>query len=288
MRNKLLLLAVLVMALFSACENVFEDTIADKDSAKADAEDLELALNNRNYGAIIGGLGFKLGAAPTQAQLQALSTREKYLLQMALLGESGFNAVDVLDTFLKDRDDSGSTSDILLQSFSVGQVASSDVLTAKQKLYGWTKDIEKADTGKDKHIKTAAAIAATLDTLMGVINVANTLKDILDGLPAGTAELSFDKNDSNYIGNIIKDEDVDKDKIKDAIQKVVDENSAFLDSIGENIELLEGTIKDLVPEGDTEMYDKFDEFIADFRDPATGKIAIDKEKLSQFISDQWK
>ncbi|MDR1627127.1 MAG: hypothetical protein LBT33_11370 [Spirochaetia bacterium] len=278
MKNKAILLAVLVVVAFSACENIFEDTIANKDSAEADAEDLELALSRRNYDAVIKGLGFDPDATadPTQAELAALRTREKYLLQMAWLGKTGFSTVDVLDAFLKD--DSGHTSDILLQSFSSGDLASNDVLDFKQKRYKWTKKIQEADAADDKNIKTAAGIAATLDTLMSVMRVANAL--------AGT-DVSFNKDDPNYIGNIIGGKT--PTEIEAEIDTVFDlSGSGNLDSIQENIELLNGTIISLVPDGDTDMYDKFNEFITTFDADGDGQIdTIDKTSLAEFIYNQW-
>jgi hypothetical protein len=273
MRDKLFLLTVLIAALFSACENIFEDTIADKNSAEAEAEDLELALRGRNYDALIKGLGFDPEAAPAQAKVEALNTRGKYLLQMALLGKTGFSAVDVLDSFMKEDSDD-STSDILLQSFSSGdKSASIDVLDFKQARYKWTKDIGRAGAGGDKNIKTAAGIAATLDTLMSVARVANAL--------AGTA-VSFNKDDPNYIGKTIGDQ-----PDKDAVKAKISSSGVDLAAIGENIELLEDTMTSLVPDGDTEMYDKFNEFIETFKDPATGVISVTDDTLAQFIYDQW-
>ncbi|MDR1316431.1 MAG: hypothetical protein LBK13_06115 [Spirochaetales bacterium] len=276
MRKKTLLVLGLAAFAFFACENIFEDTIANTTSSAAHEEALELNLSARNYDAVIRELGFDTdpaAAPPTTAQFGALTTRKKYLLQMALLGKTGFSAVDALDSFMKD-DSSDHTSDILLQTFPAGEKATNDVLDSKQKLYGWVKQIKDADPTDDKNIDTAAGISATLNTLMSVMRVANEL--------AGT-DVSFNKDDPDYIGN--KFSGKTEPEIETAITTIF---GSDLSAIQEDIELLNTTMNSLVPAGDTEISKKFDEFIVEFKIPGTNKIKpITSAELAKFIHDQW-
>jgi hypothetical protein len=281
MKNKAIALVFVLSVLLSGCKNIFEDTIANKNSKEAQEEKLELALDEHDYDTIILMLdpnpvatAAAVNAPNDYIHLAGLNSREKYLLQMAWLGKSGFNAVDVLSDFLKD--DSDSTSDILLRSLApAGGAATTAVLNEKQKLYKQVKAINSFGIG-DKDIQTAAGIAATLDTLMAVTRVANELVSSLPG-----TDVSFVKGDPNYIGDVIAG------KSQTEIESAIATALPVLDDIVDNITLLNDTITRLVPGADTDMYEKFDEYIYEFKDPVTGSIDVDPGKLAKFIYDQW-
>jgi hypothetical protein len=300
MKIKTFLLLSVSAVLFCACDNIFEETIADKNSGAAKTEELEIALNDRNYDKIISGLGFnpdKTGTdTPQASQFSGLSAREKYLLQNALLGKTGFNAVDILSAFLED-DNNDSTSDVLLKSLSsADKDASDEVLNPKQKRYAWAKKIK--DTAlDDKDIATAAGIAATLDTLMAVTKIANNLLGELGDLAEIAENVSFDPQDDNYIGKVFNaeqftNETTRQEAIENAINAVFPDDT--LSGIVENITMLEDTIKLLVPEGQTEMVEKLNEYTDKFKEMnnTTGKLEIKENitpaELADFIMDQWK
>jgi hypothetical protein len=285
MKKKMILLAVLAAALFLGCSNIFEDTIADKSSDAADQEELELALNARSYDKIIGALD----GNPTATQagncthLQGLSLREKYLLQMAYLGKSGFNAVDILSAFLET--DSESTSDVLLKSLSAAdKTATNDVLNKKQAFYKGVKAIRRISADKD--VMTAAGIAATLDTLMSVTRVANKLAEIMGVTGEG---VSFDPGDPNYIGKIFDSGNfLNETARKTAIESAINSSGIVLTDIHEDVDLLDDTIKVLVPAGQTDMTDKLNEYTEQFKTGNDVKASITEADLADFIMGQWK
>jgi hypothetical protein len=178
------------------------------------------------------------------------------------------------------EDSNDSASALLLKSFSSDSKASAAVLDEKEKCYAWAiaiadDDADDTSKEKDKDIQIAGGIAATLNTLMAIVRVANEI--------AGAAtDVSFNKDDPDYIGNQFSGKS--PDEIADAIDTAL---GGDLSSIQGNIELLNETMNDIVPEGDTEISKKFDEFIEEFSDGSGGITPITKEDLANFIVHQW-
>jgi hypothetical protein len=273
MKLKALLSAIMASALILSCANIFEDTIANDSSGAAKAEKLELALDARDYDTIINKL------QKPDGDYSRLSTREKYLLQVAWLGKTGFNAVDVLSSFFTDDDgDDKTTADILLSSLAASTQsgnASNEVLNEKQEYY--KKVIAIKDITDDPDIKTAAGIAASLDTLMSVTRLANALN-------GGNGDVSFNSEDSNYIGNVFTGNYSNKDDLKDDIDIALAGlgGDGFLNEITGNVDLLNETIAILGGDNNTDIADKMKEYTATLSGGASA------ESLAAFIWDQWK
>ena len=271
MKIKALILAAVCILLF-ACANIFEP-IADKDSKEAKAEELELALENHDYQKIIGQLD---GDA---AHLQKLSLREKYLLQMAWIGKTGFTAISILDTLFDDN--SANTSNILIQSFaSKDKQINTDDYNKKNVLYVKARDMNGLlfNPTQEKNISTASGIAASLDMLMSVTHIAKLLNP---GIPY----ISFDSNDPNYIGDIFKGKYADATALETAINGAFPnalELQDFLDNMQTNVTSLGKTIEQLIGQDDsTDISKKLDEYLNDF------ETGVNSTTFATFIWNQW-
>jgi hypothetical protein len=265
-----MLAAFLTLTLAFGCSNIFEDTIANDSSKEAKAEKLEMALTSRDYNAIIGALDNPAG------NYGGLSAREKYLLQMAWLGKSGFTALDILTEFFKD-DDNRSTSDILLASLgNTAKNVDTALITGKRAYYSKTMAM-KAQSGGVQDIDTVAGVAATLDTLMVVTLIAEKMNTI-----TGIEGVSFDKDAPNYIGAQVEAID-DKDDLEDLIENLSQAADIDLAELVTNIELLKDSIGSLGGT-DSDIGEKFDEYTQDILDNGNVTAA----SLAEFIWNQWK
>jgi DNA-binding phage protein len=304
---KKLALMLLVSVFAIACGDNLMDPIADDDSSAAQSVELEKALNEKNYDYIIGELGKlcvdedividpkfpeALEKCITYPDYSDLSAREKYLLLLAYLGQTEFDALANLEQFFEDDDDISAT-DVLsgLQTDSdnltLGRIA--DKVPRYERIL-WVAD--KYGEG-DPDIETVAGIAAAMKLLISVSDVTLKVSEILDIKIPGTdldlTKVSFNEDDDNYVVKVFENFDTDnlpaKDQVIASLKGMETTLNTDIDYVVKAAETLGGGA---VSEEDmTEVKENLDEYIAEMKGcppetPDCGNL-ITAESIYDFI-----
>lgn len=276
MKKLFYLLLFCIFGIISACST-------DEDSKEAKAYELEMALEAKNYDKIISELQ---NSDVTDIDYTRLSQREKYLLQMAWIGKSGFSALDIIDQFFEDNAD---TTDILFSSVSAG-TASADkaALTAKKDLYSLVSAMDNDVNNRDHFdldINTASGIASALKSVIIVSDLALGLSEIANISGVSPDNISFDKDAPNYVGNIF--DNVTNDDLKDKINEMVD-----VEELNKTIEDLSSAVDNLASisnEDDTaEVKEKFDDFLNKISNCRSGTCEVTKDSLESYINETFR
>jgi hypothetical protein len=242
---------ILCVFIISGCDSsIFENNIADDKSSAAKAEQLEIDLDDGNYSKIISALERADGI------YTSYSDREKYLLQLAYLGSTGFDIIGNLEEFLGDEDGKDLTG-VFLKSISGTGSFTNETISDKQSIYTLIRDINSAENNpaREHNIAFAAGIAASIDTFMLIGKFAD---DLLTYIP-GMENISFDSDAPNYIGKVF-DEIADDPAASGDLDNLI---AGSLDEIVENIGVLEETIAILG--GGTENLQDLEEFLDEMR-----------------------
>ncbi|MDR2104543.1 MAG: hypothetical protein LBP51_02180 [Deferribacteraceae bacterium] len=262
--------------IYIGCDsNIYEKTIADDDGDAAQAEQLELYLDDKNYTKIISIL--------EGGDYNSYTDREKYLLQLAYLGSTGFDLLSNLEEFLGDDNDKELT-DVFIKSIAgANSFANSGVISAKRAVY---KNIVKIDAdynqSRDNDISFAAGLTATIDTVMLIGSFAD---DLLNNTSLGVNfdQVSFNADDPNYIGKVFGEIAGSPTDVA-ALKGMID---AKLGDIIDNTGALEKVITQLGGSGAASDLKDLEEFLDEMRDPTCIKTEYDscltKDSIYNFI-----
>jgi hypothetical protein len=270
--------------MISSCDSsVYENNIADDKSSEAKAEQLEIDLDDGNYSKIIGALERPDGV------YASYSDREKYLLQLAYLGSTGFDIIENLKEFLGDNGDKDLTGVFLKSISGIEGFADGTVIQSKRNVYALIRGIDSVanNPAREHNIAFAAGLAASIDTFMLIGNFADELlTDILDGTLGGVPadNISFNSDDPNYIGKVFE-EIADDPVASDALLDKIDDS--FIE-IAENVDALEGTIA-LLGGGTANLKD-LEKFLDDMRRPNCDKNTapdrcLDRDSIRAYINN---
>jgi hypothetical protein len=277
MRSLAVIALLAVFALFGCDSSIYENTIADDNSAEAKAEQLEIYLDDKNYLKIISELEHSDGDYSTYTD------REKYLLQLAYLGSTGFDLLAHLEEFLGEGEND--LTSVFIKSIGGGSFADADLITSKRLRYSFIRAIDtNHNPSRDYDIAFIAGITSAVDTIMLIGSFAEELlNEFFDGAMGGAEGISFDSNAPNYIGKVF-------DSIEEgsaAETELLNKIGNNIDDIVENVGTLEDTIK-LLGSGDT--LDDLEDFLSDMRttDPSCDKDTdpdncINKDSIHTFI-----
>jgi hypothetical protein len=237
--------------MISGCDSsIFENNIADDKSSAAKAEQLEIDLDDGNYSKIISALELPGGV------YTSYSDREKYLLQLAYLGSTGFDIIGNLEEFLGDSSGKNLTG-VFMKSISGTGSFTEEIIQSKRDVYTLIRNINSLanNPSQEHNIAFAAGIAASIDTFMMIGDFANQLLTYIPDLD----DISFDSNAPNYIGKIF-------DEIASNPTASGDLDALIVDSLTDivaNVEALEDTITILG--GETENLKDLEEFLDEMR-----------------------
>jgi hypothetical protein len=256
---KALVFFLCIFIILGCDSSIFENNIADDKSSEAKAEQLEIDLDDGNYSKIISAL------ERADRAYTSYSDREKYLLQLAYLGSTGFDIIGNLEEFLGDDKD---LTGVFLKSISGTGSFTKETISGKRDVYTLIRDINSAENNpaREHNIAFAAGIAASIDTFMLIGSFADDLlTDFLGGSLGGAEHISFDSDDPNYIGKVFAEITSDPLASAELTNKIV----GSLEKIVENVEVLEETIALLG--GGTEDIKDLEEFLDEMRDPNCDK-----------------
>ncbi|MDR2400570.1 MAG: hypothetical protein LBD73_02835 [Deferribacteraceae bacterium] len=279
---------ILPVLLLAGCDSsIYEKTIADDTSPEAKAEQLEIHLDNKEYGKIISVLERSDGV------YTSYTDREKYLLQLAYLGSTGFDLLDNLEDFL--GDDDKELTDVFIKSIAGSDgFADTEIIDKKRDVYTEIISIDaNYNPDRDHDIAFIAGLTASIDTIMLIGNFAQeALNDILGGSVGGVAieNISFSSDDPNYIGKVFEEIANDPDTAKaDDLRSKIEEK---IETIINNVVALEDTVKLLLGSDSSDTLDELEEFLDDMRKPAPcdkntdADHCIDKDSVYDFIMEK--
>jgi len=244
-------LVIILFALFAltACSDNIFDGMANSSSNAAQADALEFALNDRDYSFIIGKLedpNFK------NPNYDHLSLREKYLLQCAWFGKSGFTILDNIGDLFEEGED--------MLNVLMNAQAGSDNLTSES-IGGWKTitadgngkrgyyekilDMSSGKTAKDTDMDFIGGLAAAMDALMIMAQMSNKLS----GTP-----ICFDSTQNCYVGNVFQGKS--DNEIKDLVTSdLIGQLNTGIDQLGTAIDTIAGGNNDDVSEKMQEYMD---------------------------------
>jgi hypothetical protein len=265
------------IGLVSACD-------ADKNSDVAKAYDLEMALEARNYDKIISKLQ---NDDVENTDYTSLSQREKYLLQMAWIGKSGFNIIDIVDQFFEDDAD---TTEILFSSVSAGASnADRDALSSKKAYYKLVNIIDNSDNNPnhfDLDINTAAGIASALKAIIIISELAADLANVVSIPGVDLDNISFDKNAPNYVGNVF--DNATDDQLKEQIDNMnIDEIIETINDLSKAVDNLDTvTVSD--EEDAAKVQEKFNDFLNKIADCSFNTCVVTKESVEKYVNETFR
>jgi hypothetical protein len=272
-----------VFIILGCDSSIYENNIADDKSPEAKAEQLEIDLDDGKYSKIISTLERSDGV------YTSYSDREKYLLQLAYLGSTGFDIIGNLEEFLGDKGDKDLTGVFLKSISGIEGFADGAVIQNKRSVYALIRGIDSAvnNPAQEHNIAFAAGLAASIDTFMLIGNFADELlTGILDGKLGGVPmdNISFDSDDPNYIGKVF--EEIEKDPA--ASDALLDKIDTSLTEIVTNVDALENTIAILG--GGTENLKDLEEFLDEMRRPNCDKSidpdrCLDRDSIHDYIKN---
>ena len=247
---KRLFIMLLLLFTMAACGDNLFDSMADSNEKTPRADAMEFALNDKDYDFILRKLE---NSNPMNNYYEHLNLREKYLLQSAWMGKSGFSLLANLDALF---DENAKFTDILMKSLSGGNNLTEESIGKRpnggQPGYGkrgyYLKVINMASSQfKNNDIDFMSGLAVTMDVLMGVAQVALSV--------SGLDAVSFNADDENYLNKIFKSKS--EEEIKDSISG---ELVAELNSTKGQLQ----TAIDTFPEdGNKEVRDKMQNYMND-------------------------
>ncbi|MDR2884059.1 MAG: hypothetical protein LBV09_03015 [Deferribacteraceae bacterium] len=246
----------LLLSVFAvACgDNLMEDTLADDGSNKAKQVDLEAALNDKDYDFIVSKL--ERGDNATYGDL---SSREKYLLSLAWLGQTKFDVLANISNFFEDNLSTGAIISSLQGDSR--NLTGDEIQTQKMPLYNKILGMTDPDnnTTNDEDLVTVAGIASAMKVLMSITDMTNGLLPALASTPlAGIDNVSFDEEDPNYIVNIF--DNLTETEVKTALESLVPMLNGDLSYLQDAVDTF--IPEDLADEADEqEIKEKMDEYI---------------------------
>ncbi|MDR2870416.1 MAG: hypothetical protein LBV04_08205 [Deferribacteraceae bacterium] len=179
--KKYLILALMLSAFVLACgEGGYPDFMKDDGSDEATTEEMEMALDDKEYDKIISKF---------EGSEAGLNNRQKYLLQCAYMGKAGFDPLANLDQLLDDSDVDPMSALLGSQEMTKADAA------ANSGLYGDAAAIHlDHNPDMDEDIMLAGSIASALRMVTGfsAIGSCSTIdfnnKDAIKNcLPSSTA-----------------------------------------------------------------------------------------------------
>ena len=244
-----LLAFLLSLFALTACgdSNLF-NSAADENSNHASRDALEFALNNRDYGFVISKLENK--------NYNDLTLREKYLLQSAWLGASGFSLLGNIGELFEDDI---TFTDIIMSTQTDGSAITLQSIKDKRGYYSKVVDMcnVSKNGAKDGDIDFIGGVASMLDSIMVISQIS---------VSWGGSSVSFDKNSPNYIGNIFNNKS--EAEIRGSI------TAELVSDLNNNMDQLDDTVSVLSGGKSKDVRDKMDEFKADITNNS-GVVTID-------------
>ncbi|MDR0453270.1 MAG: hypothetical protein LBH05_00495 [Deferribacteraceae bacterium] len=248
---KRLIVFFLLLSILTSCgDNLFNSESDTTDKTNLDR--LEFALNEKDYDFIIDKLGNK--------DFNSLSLREKYLIQCALMGKSGFSLLGNLGDLF---DDDIKFTDILMKTQTDGNNISQASIELKRFNYSVIKKVCSDSDITDGDNEFICGLAAALDTMMLISDMARRL---------GSGSVSFDPDSPDYIGKILGS------KSEDEIKLLVDQG--FIDSITSNMDQLDSAMNNLAGK-DESVKNKMNDFKTDL---TGGSSSATPDSVYAFIS----
>jgi hypothetical protein len=279
MRSLAVIALLAVFALFGCDSSIYENTIADDNSAEAKSEQLEIYLDEKNYSKIIGEL------ARSDGNYSSYTDREKYLLQLAYLGSTGFDLLAHLEEFLEEGE--SDLTSVFIKSIGGGSFADTALINAKRDRYALIRDIDaNHNPAHNYDIAFVAGITSAVDTIMLIGNFAEDLLiEFFGGKMGGAEGISFDSDAPNYIGNVFDSIEPGSAAETELLNKIEDNITAIVENVG----TLEDTITLLLGSDSGDTLDDLEEFLNDMRKPGCDKDydpdnCIDKDSIHAFIN----
>ncbi len=240
-----LLVILLSVFIMTACSDNLLEGMADKNSDNAKLDELEFRLNDKDYDYVISEL------ENTSGNYGNLSLREKYLLQSAWLGKSGFSLLDDIGELFEDN---VSWTTILMTTQSDGNDLTSASITGKRRYYAKIIDM-CSEPVKDNDTDFIGGLASTMDTMMLMSQISIEL--------TGSNDVSFDPNSPNYIGTIFANAS-DQD-IEDLITPDI------ISSLNSDMSQLDAAVATIPDGNNQDVKNKMDDFKKEITD-ASGNV----------------
>jgi hypothetical protein len=254
MKHIILVFAIFTFAL--ACsDGIYPDFMKADDSSAAETEELEIALNDKDYNYIISRL---------EGHEDGLSYRELYLLQCAYMGVAGFDPIANLDLLLDD------TEDVNPLNALVGDQGTMNPAEANEKasLYALAvsihttyNDADNDTFADDEDIMLAGTVASALNIVMSVTGV---------GAIGSCTTVSYNEDDANYIGKCL--EGANPSDI-----------AGIVPALRENLDVMLGLANDQAIDG--KIQDKIDEILTDIGCSDISCGSVTDQQIIDYLTD---